>query len=127
MRVFIAIPIPLLILGAIVLNGVSDQDPPLMIPRNIDSDTQENQVEFGDRARKAKSYDLALEYCAKGEDSDDDEVQMVALTCMAWTHKAEGNVDEALAYLYRVREWEASQGFVSKYTSAEISELENKK
>jgi hypothetical protein len=124
MRVFIAIPIPLLILGAIVFSGATDKDPALTIPSNIENYSVKQHVDFGDRARKAKRYDLAIKHCAKGEESDDAELQMVALTCMAWTHKAEGNVAEALTYLYRLREWDKSQGFVSEYTSDEIAELE---
>jgi hypothetical protein len=125
MRVFIAIPIPLLILGAIVLNGVTDKDPPLFIPPNIATDTVESQVKFGDKARKAKQFDLAFEYCEKGTESEDFMTQMTALNCMTWGHKANGDVEEALAYAYRRREWNKSKGFeIDKFNEADIAELE---
>jgi hypothetical protein len=125
MRVFIAIPIPLLILGAIVLNGVTDKDPALLIPPNIETASIKDQVEFGDRARRAKSFDLAIQYCEKGIDAEAEklETQMVALTCMMRSHKGNGNIDEALAYAYRVKEWDESQGFGSKYVDDDIAEL----
>jgi hypothetical protein len=124
MRVFIAIPIPLLILVAIVLGGVTDKDPVLSIPPNINRGSIKVQVQFGDRARRYKSFDLALKYCAKGTESADIALQSIALTCMMRSHKGKNNIDDALSYAYRVRESDESQGFGSKYVDDDIAELE---
>jgi hypothetical protein len=124
MRFVVLIPLPLILLGAIVLNGLTDDDKALVKPESIDTATIKKQVDFGNRARKAEHFDWAIEYCEKGADNADIEVQMSALTCLMWAHRDKKEIDKALEYAYRLKSWDESQGFGDQYIADDIVKLE---
>jgi hypothetical protein len=124
MRIFLLIPIPFVVTMAILgtlVTSVSDKG--FTVPNDIESYSVEEQVDFGDRARKAERYELALQYCAKGEDSEDLITQLDALRCMAWSHEDTGNIDEALRYLSLVKSVKEAEGWDTKTTDEDIAEL----
>jgi hypothetical protein len=125
MRAFIIIPMPLLLLIGIVLSGIgSKRESKFYIPYGIETSSVEEQVDFGERARKSERYQLALQYCSKGTESEDLLTQLEALTCMAWTHKATGDINESLKYMNDYKSVKESQGWDTKSTDEEIAELE---
>jgi hypothetical protein len=124
-RALIIIPVPLLLLVGIVLSGIgSKRESKFYIPYGIETASVEDQVDFGDRARKSDRYQLALQYCIKGTESEDLLTQLQALTCMAWAHKATGDIDESIRYMNEYKSVEESQGWDTQSTDKEIAELE---
>lgn len=124
MRAFIIIPAPLLLLIGIVMSGAgSNREPKLYIPYGIETSSVEEQVDFGDKARKSESYKLALQYCIKGTESENLLTQLKALTCMAWTYRETGDIDESLKYLNLAKSVEETEGWDTKMIDDEIAKL----